>query len=353
MAINARVLKKSINEQGDVLTTFQLVFPTIILPEVLTHREATRNTSSNRAVPFNKMVKAVKESPFIPIAWQKHHKGMQGSEYITDTKEILNLRKQWKESSLKAIEEAEKLNELGVTKQLCNRLLVPFQWTNMVFTISKQGLKNFFDLRCSKYNIDGIEYKSKKSVSKSGKKEVLIKGELVEIENFTKFDWFNINSSTAEIHIQELAEQMYDAYHESDVHRLKAGEWHIPNEAEIEVDYPNISLEDKIKVAISQSARTSYTTFDDGKVLPLEKHRELFDLLIKERHDSPLENVCRAMTEEEYKQFNRGRGLSNKITESVYYYDNETKGWCKNHKGFISARYFVENNIDFIQNGNR
>jgi hypothetical protein len=29
------------------------------------------------------MVEAVKSNPFIPIAWQKNHSGMQGTEYIS------------------------------------------------------------------------------------------------------------------------------------------------------------------------------------------------------------------------------------------------------------------------------
>lgn len=40
----------------------------------------SRNSASSRAIPFNKMVEMVRTDPFIPIAWQKDLKGMQGIE---------------------------------------------------------------------------------------------------------------------------------------------------------------------------------------------------------------------------------------------------------------------------------
>ena len=40
--------------------------------------------------------------------------------------------------------------------------------------------------------------------------------------------WLQINESQAEIHIQALAEAMWDAYNESTPKKLESGEWHIP-----------------------------------------------------------------------------------------------------------------------------
>lgn len=69
--INAIVVADSINNQGDRLTSFVITFPRIILSEVNTYRMWSKNTSSSRAIPFNKMVEAVQNNPFIPVAWQK------------------------------------------------------------------------------------------------------------------------------------------------------------------------------------------------------------------------------------------------------------------------------------------
>ena len=47
------------------------------------------------------MVKSVEENPFIPIAWQKDHKGMQGTEYYTNKDEIGYCKEVWLRASKK------------------------------------------------------------------------------------------------------------------------------------------------------------------------------------------------------------------------------------------------------------
>ena len=86
--IKSEIVAHSLSLQGDELISVLCTFPRIILAEVNTHRMLSKNTSSSRAIPFNKMVESVQNDPFIPIAWQKEHKGMQGSEYFTDEKDI-------------------------------------------------------------------------------------------------------------------------------------------------------------------------------------------------------------------------------------------------------------------------
>ena len=77
--IQAKIVADSINIQGDRLTTLEVVMPRYILAEFNTHSMLSKNSASSRAIPFNKMVKAVQENPFVPYAWQKDHKGMQGN----------------------------------------------------------------------------------------------------------------------------------------------------------------------------------------------------------------------------------------------------------------------------------
>ena len=69
--ISAEIVAHSLSPQGDELISVLCTFPRIILAEVNTHRMLSKNTSSSRAIPFNKMVEAVQNNPFIPIAWQK------------------------------------------------------------------------------------------------------------------------------------------------------------------------------------------------------------------------------------------------------------------------------------------
>ena len=153
--ISATIVADSVNKQGDRLTSLLITFPRILLSEINTHRMLSKNTSSSRAIPFKKMVESVQNNPFIPIAWQKEHKGMQGSEYITDKFRIQVAEEEWLIARDSAIHQAQKLNqESNVTKQLCNRLLEPFMWTTMLITGSKEGWDNFFHLRNSVYEID-------------------------------------------------------------------------------------------------------------------------------------------------------------------------------------------------------
>ena len=103
----------------------------------------------------------VEEDPFIPIAFQRDHKGMQGTDYLTG--EDLELAKdRWNDAKNYAIMYAKDLFETGVTKQLCNRILEPFMWHTVLVTATEYD--NFFDLRCPKYYFEpsGKSFNSKR-----------------------------------------------------------------------------------------------------------------------------------------------------------------------------------------------
>ena len=176
--INAQIIADSINPQGDRITTYLLTFPRFILAEAKTHRiisglhgevevledisinsfrEGSKNSASSRAIPFEKMVRMVEEDPFIPVVWQKDHKGMQGTEYFTDKLSIQFARSNWLTARDNAIKGAMSLHSTdngygSVTKQLCNRLLEPFMWHTTLVTATE--LSNFFSLRLPIYEID-------------------------------------------------------------------------------------------------------------------------------------------------------------------------------------------------------
>ncbi len=225
--IKAEIVADSINQQGDRLISVLCTFPRIILAEVNTHRMLSKNTSSSRAIPFNKMVEAVQNNPFIPIAWQSKHSGMQGSEYLTGSSEIKLLENKWLEARDLAVQQAKLLENSNVTKQLCNRLLEPFMWTTMLITGSEEGWDNFFNLRCPQYQ----DIYTKDKYYKSWKIY------LQHIEDYQTLNYaknLNVvgklqeNKGQAEIHMMALAESIYDAVNESTPKQLEAGEWHIP-----------------------------------------------------------------------------------------------------------------------------
>lgn len=226
--ISANIVKDSINIDGDRITTFELVFPRFILAELNTHRVFSKNSASSRAIPFNKMVKSAMETPFIPIEFQKDHKGMQGFEYLQNMKreEAVKL---WLEARDAAVQCAVRLHEAGVTKQLCNRILEPFLYHKVLLTAT--AFENFFKLRNPKY-ITSINSSGDKPVLYPSKSEVfkeyLNLGIQDKLENLSNLDWLTFNIGMADIHIMDLAEKMYDNYNTSKPVKLEDGEWHIP-----------------------------------------------------------------------------------------------------------------------------
>ena len=362
--IEATVVADSTNPQNDRLTSVLVTMPRIILSEINTHRMLSKNTSSSRAIPFNKMVEAVHNNPFIPIAWQKEHTGMQGSKYITEDVFINEAKSNWLVARDNAVESASYLNKTcQLTKQLCNRLLEPFMWTTMLITGSKEGWDNFFSLRCGDYS----GFKSRKEASK----DFLEKGN-INTSTWSDMDWRKLNKGQAEIHMMDLAEKIYDAMNKSTPVQLKEGEWHIPMVDKIpfvgnltkNIDENNTYWKDydeqnKVKISVSLAARTSYTIVGDEKEVDYEKMIELHDRLLSQDppHSSPLEHCARAMSDYEYDTFVKGKITDRRGVydfQNPYDYSREESiknrknvgGWCNNLKGFIPYRYMIDNKIN-------
>ena len=109
--IEAKIVADSLSPQGHRITTFLLTYPRFIHSELMTHRMFSRNSASSRAIPFEKMVKMVEEDPFIPIAWQSKHFGMQGNNYITDEHNLKICIEDWLEARNNAIKSASDLSK--------------------------------------------------------------------------------------------------------------------------------------------------------------------------------------------------------------------------------------------------
>lgn len=300
--ICATIIADSKNQFGNRITTFVLTFPRIVLAEFNTHRAISRNSASSRAIPFNKMVRSVIENPFIPKRWQKDHKGMQGSEYFEPPfHEDCQLL--WIESRNEAVKKAKELNEYGVTKQLCNRILEPYLWHTVIATATEWD--NFFALRAHE---------------------------------------------DAEIHIQELAYKMLEAYNESKPILLKGGEWHIPFGDNInyvklggatskyyQKNLTEVVDVDKwlIKIATARSARISYNNFEGTD--NYEADFKLHDRLLESGHLSPFEHCAKAMSEYENYHYTTGRPTKNGISGI------SEQGWSGNFRGFIQYRKMFQN----------
>ena len=338
--IEAKIIADSINDSGTRLTTYLLTYPRFIHSELMTHRVFSRNSASSRAIPFDKMIKMVQEDPFIPIAWQKDHKGMQGSEYIDPHNDPTCAPiSDWLSARDCAVESAKEMHADGITKQLCNRLLEPFMWHTVIVTATEWN--NFFDLRCPKYNIgEGPLFKSKKdSINYMKSKGIDTSfGELF----VSNLEWIKASESGAEIHIQALAEAMWDAMNESTPKHLSAGELHIPFGDNINLPSPipipaGYTLDEgvqllKAKIAVARCARLSYMTFD-GKI-DYGKDIELYTMLERNKHMSPFEHV--AICPEEF--YNDGTFIPEKG------YTHEDMGgclWSGNFRNWIQWRQII------------
>ena len=106
-----------------------------------------------------------------------------------------------------------------------------------------------------------------------------------------------------------------------------------------------------IMISVASAARTSYTIVGDEKEVDYAKMINLHDRLLLQDppHSSPLEHCCRALTDEEYKQFYKGKlyvgdydAESDSLPMSLNLKDC---GWVNNIKGFIPYRYLIDNNL--------
>lgn len=317
-------------------------YPNFLANDIVVHN--SRNSASSRAIPFKKMVQMIEENPFIPIAWQKDHKGMQGIEYYSNQYYIDEYNHKWLLARDKAVDIARSMNkpgdeDSGVTKQLCNRLLEPFMWHTVIVTSSEEGLENFFELRCPKYHTpvsgEGFYAKSWKELQ-SWHSNPENEEKLEKYKNDILFK-LQHNKSQADIHIQAIAELMWDAYNESTPRQLKAGEWHIPfgdNFDEKLLDmkhWIDDNTINKVKIATARCARISYETLGDNPKIDYEADIRLHDILLESKHASPFEHIACAMSNDEYYNY------------SIIRDGKTVPGICANLRGFISYRSRLEN----------
>lgn len=233
--INFRQVKK-VNR----LTTVELTYPRCIHSEFMTHRMFSRNSASSRAIPYSKQVKKVMENPFIPLHWGKNQKGMQAFEQFEGAEKAA-LESLWLEARNEAVRIADKMNTIGLHKQIINRILEPFSWITIIATGNQTAFENFFALRCH---------------------------------------------PDAEPHIQKIAYILRDVYDASCPKELKFGEWHLPL---IGFDGDEkLTTEEKVKVSTGRVARTSYETHDGKR--DVQADIDLHDRLISSKHFSPTEH---------------------------------------------------------------
>jgi thymidylate synthase ThyX len=241
---SAEVVCHSEAPNGEQLITLEIELHRFILPEFNTHRSFSRNFQSSRAVPIEKMILQVEETPALPVHWGKNQSGMvaeQESDSLVFTgtagESGYTPEQWWKECAKSAAIHAWYMMIAGYHKQIVNRILEPFIRTKGVVTATLSAYEDFFRLRCHK---------------------------------------------DAQPEIKLLAERMQKAIAESKPNKLQYGEYHLPyvvnmyaNREEAKVVGKKLPIKDAVKVSCSCAAQVSYRRLDDS----LEKALKVYDML--------------------------------------------------------------------------
>jgi thymidylate synthase ThyX len=283
--IKATVLAYSISQAGKKFITWEIEYPRLVLAELNTHRQLSRNSFSSRAVPFLKMIEQLDGEP---VRFGANQAGMQdkGEDYNEpvawfgndDAGNVVEAkfgpRSMWKVAKKIAVALAKAFYEAGYHKQVYNRLLEPFQMMKTV--LSATEIDNFFWLR---------------------------------------------DDDAADPTLRELARVMREAMEASTPRGLQAGEWHLPyivcvrdfERARVK-DRPKLmgtfysgvmeywmddtftqklTLEEAIKVSCARCAAVSYRNEGYG----LEKSLEIYENLVggDKKHASAFEHCATPM----------------------------------------------------------
>lgn len=270
MSISAKVVAHSRAAGAPDLITLQLRYPRFIHSEFLTHRVFSRNASSSRAIPVERMIQDVIDDPAMPVAWGSNKPGMQaGEEIIADVRYQPDdgspwfygpAPKMWSKARDQAVAMAKGFAKAGYHKQIVNRLLEPFAHISVVCTATDWD--NFFDLRCH---------------------------------------------PDADPTMRALAEAMRDAIAGSDPEDTRLHlPYILPEETHIGTDEPDRMWEYLAMISTARCARVSYLTHSGDKP-DIEKDMALAKRLLESKHMSPSEHQAVAAPGQRSRNFNGWR----------------------------------------------
>lgn len=269
MTISAKILTDSRSPEGKRLTTMELRYPRFFHAEFMTHRAFSRNASSSRAIPVERLILDCLEDTAIPSHWGKNEPGMQAREEHDapifmrtvfeeehyehpETKDdfwnmkaevsALSPQEAWNFGRDQAVTLARAYAAAGYHKQIVNRIIEPYVHINVV--VSATEWENYFSLRMH---------------------------------------------PDAEPHINMLATAMHTVLAESTPKRIPHSGWHLPyitqeDLAEVKGDVMALAM-----ISAARCARVSYKTHDGAKP-DVTKDFALAQRLATSGHWSPFEH---------------------------------------------------------------
>lgn len=384
---SCQTLHNVITSRGDRYYSTVVDMNRFILAELNTHRMLAKNSASSRAIPSKKMHKSLRDTPFIPSGFQKQHSGMQGVDYIIDLDNDPNYSEaitDWTLAKDYMQEISMNMDEKGVTKQITNRLLEPFLYHKVLISGSKEGWENFFSQRCPVYQVydETPCFRSREELIEYFETSNVEYAEY--LKNQEDLFWATHNKGSAEIHIMQVAELIWNQYRlEPELYEDRR--WILPYDSKLNgtklfeefveetstmSDLELFGMEKFIKISTAMAARTSYTTVGDESEISYKRLLEIYNHLITANppHRSPFDHPARVMNKKEYFQYKKQYTICGPLPERIEldidagvttahsitdFYPEEgylvtEYGWCTHLRGFIPLRHMIENNLPQI-----
>jgi len=329
--IYAKVVAASIAKDSMVpVYTLELRYPRFIHSEFMTHRVFSRNASSSRAIPVEKMLEQVRNEPAMPIHWGKNKPGMQADEaevtkvFIPAQDNVGSYHAHpsamWELAAADASNWAGRLSEEGLHKQIVNRLTEPFQFIKVVVTATEWD--NFFVLRLPSEELNERQ------------QEILLEWE--------KRFGDHPDGKDAQPEIQELVRCMKEVLCEVEHNLISIDDsihWHLPYITENDLEEwakGNIDTYTLVKCSTARCARVSYMNHDNTKP-NIEKDVKLHDMLLTHGHMSPFEHQAKPIPDFAIKDI-----LENDIVmPGITHVDINKNVWSGNFHGWIQYRQEV------------
>lgn len=232
------------------ITTLQLRLPRFILSQLNKHRAFSNNAASSRAIPVAKMIEQVVNDPVIPIHWGANQAGMVADKELSEA-DIQECRHLWLSARDAAVEYAKMFADKGLHKQVTNRLLEPFMWSDVLITATEWD--NFFELRLAHDS----------------------QPEMQELAWVMKCEMDAFTPAYTQFHLPYVSEQ-------------EVLEWQARNN----LSERHVNVEGYFyftNVSAARCARVSYRNHDNTECV-IEKDIQLADTLRKSKHFTPFEH---------------------------------------------------------------
>jgi len=282
--IKAEVVEAS-GASGVDLITLQLRSPKFLDAEFEKHRMICSNSSSDRAIPFEKMIE---QDYYLPSDVRLNEPGMQGYSNLED-KDLEAFR--WTSRYLRniAISTLDQWKELH--KQTLNRFLLPWSMQSKVATATRDQWEYFLSLRLSQ---------------------------------------------DADPAMQELASKIEETVCMAEPQALTPGQWHLPYVTEQERKDGEHSIEDLKNISVARCARVSYNNHD-GTACDVHSDLNLASKLKENKHHTPFEHQATPMVKispeapSEHLGWDWEEGITS-VDRLGNYWSANFRGWLQNRQ---------------------